>query len=66
MFQALTDTGAFHIERLHLNRQQLVEARRGRRRRSGQREAIERERLKRLLDRLREVIAKIKDIYSSE
>jgi hypothetical protein len=66
--RALNDTGAFHIGRLHLNRAQLVEGRRERRRQATlrQAEAVARERLEKLLERVRNVIAKIKGFHSSE
>jgi hypothetical protein len=66
--RALTDTGAFHIGRLHLNREQLVQSRRERRRQEALRQAEtnEREQLKKLLERVRKVIAKIRDFHSSE
>jgi hypothetical protein len=68
ILRALTDTGAFHIDRLHLNRELLVEYRRERRRQDAlrQAEAIERDRLKTLLERVRKVIAKIRDFHSGE
>jgi hypothetical protein len=64
--RALTDIGAFHIERLHLNRDPLVEGRRERRQNEVLRraDAFERERLRKLLERLRRVIAKIGDSHS--
>jgi hypothetical protein len=66
--RALTDTGAFHIGRLHLNREPLVENRRERRRQEAlrQAEAMERERLKKLLERLRQVIGKIRGLQSGQ
>ena len=67
MLRALTDTGAFHIDRLHLNREPLVEHRRELHRLKSlrQAEAAERERLQQLLERVRLVIAKIRDFHSS-
>jgi len=61
--RALTQTGTFHIGRLHLNREQLVQYRRERQRlqllhQSG---VNERERLTKLLERIRKVISRIKD-----
>ena len=66
MLRSLTDSGAFHIDRLHLNREPLVERRRELHRQEAlrQAEAIERERLKKLLERLRQVIAEIRDFHS--
>ncbi len=66
MLRALTDTGAFHIDRLHLNREPLVERRRELHRQESLRkaEAAERERLEQLLERVRKVIAKIRDFHS--
>jgi hypothetical protein len=66
--RALTDTGAFHIERLHLNREPLVEGRRERRLNEALRkaESFEREQLKKLLERVRQVIAKIRDFHTGE
>lgn len=68
MLRALTDTGAFHIGRLHLNRVPLVEHRRERRLQEElrQAQAIERERLKELLERVRKVMAGIRDLQFGE
>lgn len=66
ILRALTDTGAFHVGRLHLNRAPLVESRRERRRQESLRQAkaVELARLKKLLERVRKVIARIRDFQS--
>jgi hypothetical protein len=68
MLRALSDTGAFHIDRLHLNREPLVEWRRERHRQEVLREAAatERGRLEKLLERVRKVIAELRDFHSGQ
>src|SRR5262249_4275674 len=58
-----TETGRFHIERLRLNRGHLVQGRRERhRQKTIQRtRAMERDRLKKLLERIRAIIARIRE-----
>lgn len=57
--RALTETGAFHIERLHLNRRQLVAYRRERRLLEAARQSQTR-----LLERLKELEVQVKSIIA--
>ena len=66
--RGLTATGAFHIERLHLNRGPLVALRKERQREKSlkREDAIQKARLQNLLKRVRSIIAKIRQSKSDK